>query len=275
MRRALSLAVPLLLALPGPVPAQLVDPPSAVDAREIVPVAPERAQRPEPVGDDQELNRPLRLIFKDIAGDFAGLVSWKSAAWVGGSGALALAVHPFDDELTSPPGEEWAKWSEIFDPGTYIGNFYVLAGASSATYAFGSMTNRPRAAHVGRDLLRTQVVSQLLVQGIKAAVPRDRPDLSGDNSFPSGHAASTFASAVVFQRHLGKKWAIATYSVATYVAISRMHENKHHLSDVVFGAGLGIASGYSTTRHATAQWALAPVKVPGGVALMVSKVRWP
>ena len=158
------------------------------------------------------------------------------------------------------------------DPGTYIGNFYTLIGSSSATYAIGKMTGHPRVAHVGRDLIRSQVVSQLVVQGIKAAVPRDRPDLSGDNSFPSGHAASTFASAVVFQRHLGKKWAVATYGVATYVAISRMHENKHHLSDVVFGAALGIASGYSTTRHATEKWVFTPAAVRGGAALMVSRV---
>jgi membrane-associated phospholipid phosphatase len=271
MTRTLRLAVSLLalLAFPAAVPAQVVDPPPDVEAR---PPDQPAVQAPAPVGEDQDLHRPLRLIFKDIGGDIVHLASWNGVAWIGGSGALALAVHPLDDELTVPPGEEWGSWSEIFDPGTWIGNFYVLAGASSATYLIGETTGRPRAAHVGRDLLRTQIVSQLVVQGLKTAVSRDRPDLSGDNSFPSGHAASTFASAVVFQRHLGPKWAIATYSVATYVAVARMHENRHHLSDVVFGAGIGMASGYSTTRHATAQWTLAPVRVPGGAAVLVSKV---
>jgi membrane-associated phospholipid phosphatase len=275
LRRAALVVVSVLalVATPESARAQRVDPPRDVDSRASPPPEAERAQSTEPVGEDQELNRPLRLIFKDIAGDFVGLVSWRSAAWVGGAGAVALAVHPLDDDLTVPPGEEWAPWSEIFDPGTYIGNFYVLLGTSAATYTYGRVRGRPRVAHVGRDLIRAQVVSQLLVQGLKAAIPRDRPDLSGDNSFPSGHAASTFASAVVFQRHLGTKWAIVTYSVATYVAISRMHENKHHLSDVVFGAGLGIASGYSTTRHATARWTLAPVAVPGGAAVMVARLR--
>ncbi|MDH4066230.1 MAG: phosphatase PAP2 family protein [Acidobacteriota bacterium] len=252
------------IGLPSPGSAQWLPPPPtfSVDRAD--------GQRPDPVGEDQGLNRPLRLIFKDIGGDLVHLGSWKSAAWIGGGGLAALAVHPLDDDLVSKPGGEWGSWSNFFDPGTYIGNGLVLFGAAATTYAFGTWTDRPRAAHVGRDVLRTLAVSQVVVQGLKLAVSRERPDGSDDNSFPSGHAASTFAAAVVFQRHLGKKWAIPTYAIATYVGFSRLHENRHYLSDVVMGVGLGVASGLSTTRHATSTWVMSPVVVPGGAAVMVS-----
>ena len=49
---------------------------------------------------------------------------------------------------------------------------------------------------------------------------------------PSGHATVTFAAATVLQQHLGYKWAIPTYLVASYVALSRLHDNRHVASDV-------------------------------------------
>jgi len=271
MARFHTATIALLASMAVSVPAFAQ---TAQPAPPTVPVAASAAdgQRLESIGEDQDLDRPLRLIFKDVAGDLVNLVSWRSVAPIGGAGLGALIVQPLDDELTSEPGHEWARWSEIFDPGTYIGNGLTLFGGALGTYAFGQITDRPRVAHVGRDLLRSIAVSQVLVHSLKLGISRDRPDLSSDNSFPSGHAATTFASAVVFQRHLGVKWAIPTYAVATYVAVSRMHENRHYLSDVVMGAGLGIASGLSTTRHATATWAMSPVFVPGGAAVMVTRL---
>ncbi len=249
-------------------PPRGTSPPAASEPTAAVEAA---AQRPDKPADDQELNRPIGRIFQDIGSDLAHLATPRSLLWIGAGAAGAAAVEPLDNKVSVKPGQEWARWSEVFDPGTYIGNSLVLMGGSAFTYTFGRITDRPRAAHVGRDLLRAQVVSQIVVQSLKASVNRQRPDLSGNNSFPSGHAATTFASAVVFQRHLGLKWAIPTYLVATYVATSRLHENRHHLSDVVMGAGLGIATGMATTRHATKSWALVPTAVPGGAAVLVMR----
>lgn len=268
-RVIVGLAVLLFLlapAAPGaaqPFPASLSETAAAEAA----------AQRPDTVAEDQELGRPLRLILKDIGGDLIHLAAPRSLAPIVYGGLAAAIVSPVDDKLTSEPGEEWARWSEVFDPGTYIGDATVLLGGAVTTYAVGRFAGRPRVSHVGRDLIRTIAVSQVVVQALKAGTNRDRPDLSNDHSFPSGHAATTFASAVVLQRHLGKKWAVLTYGVATYVAASRMHENRHHLSDVVMGASLGIASGLSTTRHATTSWDVAPAVVPGGAALVISRRR--
>ena len=40
------------------------------------------------------------------------------------------------------------------------------------------------------------------------------------------------------------------FAIATYVATSRLSENRHFLSDVIFGASLGMASGWTVVgRH--------------------------
>jgi hypothetical protein len=60
---------------------------------------------------------------------------------------------------------------------------------------------------------------------------------------------------------------IPTYTVATYVALSRLADNRHFLSDVVFGSALGMASGRTITRHGREYWSVQPMIVPHGVGL--------
>jgi PAP2 superfamily protein len=62
---------------------------------------------------------------------------------------------------------------------------------------------------------------------------------------------------------------VPTSPVASYVALSRMHSNRHFLSDVVFGAALGVAAGRTTTRHGREHWAFVPAVSPHAVSLTV------
>src|SRR5437899_10357442 len=109
----------------------------------------------------------------------------------------------------------------------------------------------------------------------KFIFPRRRPiDPSGHQSpgysLPSGHATLTFAAATVLQQHLGYKAGIPTYLIASYVAMSRLHDNRHYASDVVFGAATGIVIGRSVTWHGRNFYgSLMPV--PGGAGIMISK----
>jgi hypothetical protein len=61
---------------------------------------------------------------------------------------------------------------------------------------------------------------------------------------------------------------------ASYVGASRLVENRHFLSDVVFGAAVGEAVGWTIVgRHGRSEYALQPVPVAGG--MMVALVRTP
>ena len=63
------------------------------------------------------------------------------------------------------------------------------------------------------------------------------------------HSASAFATATVLQRHYGWKVGVPAAVLAAYVATARVHDNKHYLSDVVFGAAMGIAAQRTVTLH--------------------------
>jgi hypothetical protein len=200
----------------------------------------------------------------DTAFDFKHMVSDKEPLlWMAGGGAAAFALHPLDDNVNDRFKADGAIHT-AFKPGQVIGYGAVQIGAAIGTWAIGRRLDpHGRAAHIGLDLLRAQVVTQTFTYGLKLTVQRQRPDGTG-YSFPSGHASTTFATASVLERHFGWKAGVPTYALATYVAASRLHENRHYLSDVVFGAAIGLAAGRTTTRHGRSTFSMVPLVVPGG-----------
>jgi membrane-associated phospholipid phosphatase len=121
------------------------------------------------------------------------------------------------------------------------------------------------------DLVRSLAVAEALTQTLKYSTRRERPDGSGPTSFPSGHAADTFAFATALERHLGWRGAVPAYVISSYVAMSRLHENRHYASDVVFGAAVGIIAGRTVTRHGHDYYSAGVQSVPGGAALVIAR----
>ena len=105
-----------------------------------------------------------------------------------------------------------------------------------------------------------------------ASVRRERPDKSDSLSFPSGHAAGGFAVATVLARHYGWKGAIPGYAGAAYIAAARVHDNKHYLSDVTFGAAMGIAGSRTVLRTGRYGVRVSPALAPGQIGLSVTLV---
>lgn len=80
---------------------------------------------------------------------------------------------------------------------------------------------------------------------LKSSVNSKRPDMSGNHSFPSGHAAVAFAGAHILNKEYGKvsPWiSVAGYSVAAFTACDRVRRNRHWWVDVLAGGAIGIAS---------------------------------
>ena len=104
-----------------------------------------------------------------------------------------------------------------------------------------------------------------MTHAVKYSVKRMRPDGSTRNSFPSGHTSVSFASATVLQREFGWKVGIPAYAVASYIGYSRIEHKRHYLSDVVFGAAIGIVAGRSMTiGRGDKRFAMTPVAARGG-----------
>jgi PAP2 superfamily protein len=208
----------------------------------------------------------LKALLKDLAGDVTHLPSKENLFWVGVGGGLALAAHPFDDNVNEAMvGSTFAK--NFFKPGSVVGQFGTLFGSAGIIYGVGRIKDQPKVSHLGMDLIEALAVSEGLVQAVKYSTQRERPDHSAHNSFPSGHASDTFAFATALERHLGWKGAVPAYIISSYVAMSRLPANRHWLSDVVFGSSVGIIAGRTVTRHGR-KYPFEVVAVPGGAAIV-------
>jgi len=122
-------------------------------------------------------------------------------------------------------------------------------------------------SHIGSDLIQSLLLAEAMTQALKFSTHRERPDLSDNRSFPSGHAADTLAFATALERHFNWKYWAPAYAFATYVAMSRLHDNRHYASDVVFGSAIGVIAGRTVTRLGHKQFPVAVAPVPGGVML--------
>ena len=266
-----------------------------VNWEEVLPQSPDALQSPDdkaiapgPAADatqpaGEQHPAPAHTGFKalvfETASDFNAFPRRKST-WVilAIGGAAAAIAHPFDEEVTENLSTSDAA-GNFFVAGKWIGSAYVQAGTAIGLYVVGryllphadGAPKTNKVSHLGFDLLRALAVSQALTQVIKISVQRDRP--TGECcAFPSGHASAAFAAASVIERHMGRRGAWPTFAIASYVAASRLADNRHFLSDVLFGSALGIASGWTVVgRHGKSNFALAPVPVPGGFMVSISR----
>jgi hypothetical protein len=197
----------------------------------------------------------IKATLKDLVVDVKHLPSMENLFWTGVGGGLALAVHPADDNVNRAlVGSNFAD--KFFKPGEVLGELPTLLGAATTIYVIGRAKDQPKVSHLGMDLLQSLAISEGLTQALKYTTRRERPDGSGRNSFPSGHAADTFAFATALERHLGWKG-----------AISRLPANRHWFSDAVFGSAVGIIAGRTVTRHGR-EFPIVVSALPGGAAIV-------
>lgn len=121
----------------------------------------------------------------------------------------------------------------------------------------------PSIAHIGLSLLgakashsyleRTCVLATsyatmgILVNSLKHSVRKRRPDSRARNSFPSGHTATVFMGAELVRleyKNDSRWYGIGAYAIACGVGFLRTYNNRHWLSDVFAGAGIGLLSAH-------------------------------
>lgn len=209
-------------------------------------------------------------IFKLSAGDFKNFFSKDTAKVMSYVSLVAIATAPWDREGVN---NGFNIPTTLFESGNLLGQFAFQATAGFATYGISKTIGNQKSAAVGRDIVRAQILSQALVQTVKHTVRRERPDGSNKASFPSGHAASAFATATVLQRHYGWKIGAPAYALGGYIAMARMAWNRHHATDVVMGAGFGIASARTVTMSmAKSQFSVGVRPEVGGASVNFTKI---
>ena len=186
-----------------------------------------------------------------------------------GFGLAAAAISPADERLA-----RWMRSGDVQGPNArgiaglfnFVGDPGTLVG-SAGIWAFGAITHRRNVADAGLHIGESVVSSAVITGVLKVALGRSRPYVTADSnshdlqfmrgrkggqyqSLPSGHATAAFAfAAALAAESPGKRWvAPVAYGAATLVALARMYDDRHWASDVLLGAGIGIASGKATVR---------------------------
>ncbi|MBC8215537.1 MAG: phosphatase PAP2 family protein [Candidatus Marinimicrobia bacterium] len=144
-------------------------------------------------------------------------------------GLLPKNVSHFGDEY----GGRWAHW--------------VLWSSILAT----SWANKDHGRNVYRKMeysTAAMVTNGIITHLMKVSFGRVRPNGGCCKSFPSGHTSHSFTVAAIAHELFGDAVGTIAYLTAALVAVSRINDNKHYLSDVVLGAGLGtvIGRGFSS-----------------------------
>ncbi|SDE80799.1 PAP2 superfamily protein [Dyadobacter soli] len=104
-------------------------------------------------------------------------------------------------------------------------------------------------------LLKGEAMALTTATILKSATHTLRPDGSTYNSFPSGHTTQAFAAATFLNEEYKERYPwmpYASYSVASSVGLLRVANNRHYISDVLVGAGIGYLSmkvAYWTHRY--------------------------
>jgi membrane-associated phospholipid phosphatase len=176
-----------------------------------------------------------------------------------------MSIWPYDARITQHAASSQA-WKDAFDGWARIGGQeWFLATTAIGTYAYGRVFDHPGFVAVGADLIEAESIAGVSTLAVKVAVHRTRPD-GESRSFPSGHAAGTFAAATVLQRHFGWKAGVPVYTAASLVSIARLQANSHYPTDIIIGAAIGVLCGRAGTFDLAAHRVrLSPSVSPGGI----------
>jgi membrane-associated phospholipid phosphatase len=149
-----------------------------------------------------------------------------------------------DNSLWSDNAWEDARNESFSDFSTKVDDYLIFAPIAGV---YGLELAGVKGKNSLRDrtaiLLKAELMGFAVVAPLKAVTNRLRPNGENEESFPSGHTAQGFIAATFLHReygHLSPWYSIGGYTVAASVGTLRILNNKHYLSDVLFGAGIGI-----------------------------------
>ncbi|HYM74438.1 MAG TPA: phosphatase PAP2 family protein [Candidatus Dormibacteraeota bacterium] len=231
--------------------------------------------------------KKLDQCLKDLAHDQAGI--WTSPLRINSDDALWLlpfagatgAAFAYDQDALRQVGTTNKSLIDKSETISDFGSPYATFGEAGALYVLGALKHNEHLRKTG--ILGAEAVANasLVTEGLKLATNRERPndglgtgrfwphgtsDYSLDGSFPSGHAAASWALARVIALEYPGWWTkLGAYSFATVISVSRITGRQHFPSDVVVGSTFGyLIGGYVVRQHSSddqgrANYAVLPV----------------
>ncbi len=214
--------------------------------------------------------------------DLVSPFSRESRKYIIAGAAMTLTLVALEDEISDPLQKSVAG-SRPLGKTSGVG-YYAGLGIPNALYAiglwsYGELTNSSHATNRAELMARASISAQTASTLLKLTVREPRPSQPNDRlSFPSGHSTAAFSFASVVGSEHAWYWGVASYSLASFVAFSRINDNRHELHDVVAGATIGISYGLSvanrmrTTMSATSfNYLVSPTDDLDGLLMAINK----
>lgn len=183
--------------------------------------------------------------------DFSSPVTTQARYYLLGGSALtaALTIDAFEDTVGHDVQNETTDNRPLGDAshfGDLAGQMIPNAIYAGTMYGFYYFNDDLVAHKKSLHMIKSTVYSGLVSNFLKKVIREPRPNNSTSReSFPSGHTTTAFAFASVIGTEHEWYWGVAAYTMATFVAYSRINDNAHRLHDVVGGAVLGLSYGLS------------------------------
>lgn len=156
------------------------------------------------------------------------------------AGLLANPSHPksFKNKIVEQRNENMPNFRTCVDN-------YLQYSPYAIAYGLDAFGVKSKTDILNRSviLLKGQLLMMSTVKILKRNTDMLRPDGSNYYSFPSGHTAQAFAAATFLSEEYKDRFPwmpAAAYGLAGTVGMLRMANNKHYISDVLAGAGIGI-----------------------------------
>ncbi len=186
--------------------------------------------------------------------------------------ALSLGVSAFlDSPVHNHFQDTGASWTGFASVSDLAGEKAVLLPAVVLAYGAGRYLFRDEGLQAASlASAKALAISFAAVEGIKQLAGRARP-FTGEGSasfqpfpgrddryrsLPSGHTAAAFAAVTPFAERYSR-W---LYLVPAAVAVGRVAQDRHWVTDVVLGGGIGFISGRLFTNELRL--------FPGGVEIL-------
>lgn len=169
-----------------------------------------------------------------------------------GGAALTLMLAIYRDQVGKPFGEKQVRNQTLgsgSDYGAFLGNMvgntlYVVG--MGVAHQFGD----PKAYDRALGMFKASVYSFTVTSALKRIVKEPRPSNHDErDSFPSGHANASFTFSGYVTAEHGWGWGAASLVFSSFVAYSRIQDNRHRLHDIAGGATIGWAYGWAMSRQ--------------------------
>lgn len=196
--------------------------------------------------------------------------------------ASAVLIHQADQSIDAQfsgartfamlqPMEELADVGDVYDQ---IGSKVMVAGIPGVCLGSGLLLGNQKLVETSGLMMESLIFTSLITYLGKRAFGRARPYLDRGSrhfgffessatafrSMPSGHASTAFAMMTVLAKQYPKWWIrIPAYTLASGVAMQRIDDRKHWMSDVLVGGVLGYwISSQLVGNAAAGNWRIAP-----------------